>query len=64
MPAENRAALIQIELILHKKEMDSIAARVKTGDITQLELVNVLEAVSEGLLGMAGKYGAGSESAR
>ncbi len=64
MPAENQAALMQIELLLHKKEVENIAARVKTGNITQLELVNALEAVAEGLLGMAVKHDAGSESAR
>ncbi|PBK78607.1 hypothetical protein ARMSODRAFT_947559 [Armillaria solidipes] len=63
MPAGNQSALIYIELLLHKKEVEKISARVKTGNITQLELVNALEAVSEGLLGMAVKYDAGSESA-
>ncbi|PBK92991.1 hypothetical protein ARMGADRAFT_1165292 [Armillaria gallica] len=63
MPAENQAALTKIELLLHKKEVENIAARVKTGNITQLELVNALEAVAEGLLGMAVKHNAGSESA-
>lgn len=63
MPAENQAALMKIELLLHKKEVENIAARVKTGNITQLELVNALEAVAEGLHGMAVKHDAGSESA-
>ncbi|KAK0228944.1 hypothetical protein IW262DRAFT_1354041 [Armillaria fumosa] len=47
MLAENQAALMKIELLLHKREVENIAARVKTGNITQLELVKALEAVSK-----------------
>ncbi|KAK0211120.1 hypothetical protein DFS33DRAFT_1297613 [Desarmillaria ectypa] len=61
MPAGNQAALTYIELLLHKKQVEKITARVRSGDIAQRELVNALVAVSEGLLGMAMKYNAGSE---
>ncbi|KAK0484063.1 hypothetical protein IW261DRAFT_1675949 [Armillaria novae-zelandiae] len=49
MPAENQAALTKLELLLHRKEVENIAARVKSGNITQLELVKALEALSKGL---------------
>ncbi|KAK0497003.1 hypothetical protein EDD18DRAFT_1164896 [Armillaria luteobubalina] len=49
MLAENQAALIKLELLWHRKEAKKIAARVKAGNITQLELVKALEAVSKGM---------------
>ncbi|KAK0461752.1 uncharacterized protein EV420DRAFT_1761961 [Desarmillaria tabescens] len=64
MPADkNQAALTHIELLLHRNEVENVAARVKAGDITQQNLLNALKAISEGLLGMAMKYDAASESA-
>ncbi|KAG7448169.1 uncharacterized protein BT62DRAFT_757210 [Guyanagaster necrorhizus] len=60
--AENLAALTYIELLLHKREVENITESVRIGNITQSQLVKALEAVSDGLYGLAMKYDVGFES--